>query len=319
MWWLVAPGGSAQRCVRRCSAASSAHATHRWLWSCQRTCSRPRVRHCCNVEFATPHTRSKSDNHHAWSRRGGRRRLRGGCTPRRRLTSTTDGRLQGVACLGAWHPSWARPAVICTVLEPACASARRRSHSRGSSRQGSLRLRGRVLPPVVLPPPIHAIVLWRRSRLPAPATITRWMLWRTRSVRSAIVVVGACHRAGTWCARGTMASRSAAESARGCVCTKRSYSSCRRRWAMSLSSHSLARWRATQRWSGSLQREWRAARSASSAARSRRGCHSRSRSCRSCSRRAVASHDSVRAAGASAVRTPCLPQAAPGSPGSYGH
>ena len=48
--------------------------------------------------------------------------------------------------------------------------------------------------------------------MPSPATTTRWMICRTISLRSAIVVVGACHRAGMLCASCTIASRSAAES-----------------------------------------------------------------------------------------------------------
>src|SRR5215813_10697502 len=59
---------------------------------------------------------------------------------------------------------------------------------------------GRVMIPTVVPPPTHSIVIWRRSLLPSPATITRWMICRTISLRSAIVVVGACQRAGTLCA-----------------------------------------------------------------------------------------------------------------------
>jgi hypothetical protein len=49
---------------------------------------------------------------------------------------------------------------------------------------------GRVVSPVVVPPPTHAIVIWRRSLVPSPATLTRRMICRIISLRSAIVVVG---------------------------------------------------------------------------------------------------------------------------------
>jgi hypothetical protein len=110
----------------------------------------------------------------------------------------------------------------------------------------------RVMTPAVVPPPTHAMVIWRRALAPSPATITRRMIYRTSSLRSACVVVGGCQRAGMLWASCAMADHSAADRGWGCPCTKPSYASCR--WAVRLASESLASSRATKRCSGATRR-----------------------------------------------------------------
>ena len=123
------PAGNAHRGLSRSSSASSTHATHRWPCGCQRACSQPPFRPRGRVEFATPNARSQSANHHSGALRGRRRRLRGGCTPRRRLNSCTAWRRKGVPGGGEWHPSCARAAVSWAVLYPAWARSWIRSHT----------------------------------------------------------------------------------------------------------------------------------------------------------------------------------------------
>src|SRR4029450_4599478 len=66
---------------------------------------------------------------------------------------------------------------------------------------------GRVMMPAVVPPPTHSMVTCRRSLVPSPATTTCWMICRTISFRSALVVVAACQGAGGLEASCAMASR----------------------------------------------------------------------------------------------------------------
>lgn len=74
--------------------------------------------------------------------------------------------------------------------------------------------------PAVVPPPTHSMVMCRRSLSPSAWTMTRWMICRSISLRSATVVVGACHSAGIFCASCAMAARSVDERLWDCVCTK---------------------------------------------------------------------------------------------------
>src|SRR5207244_5154433 len=102
-------------------------------------------------------------------------------------------------------PVWARGILLgpdlrssapcSSLLAPAPGDAHTAAGHRARARYGL----GGGCSPRGAPPPIHALVLWRRSRLPAPATITRWVAWRTPSVRSGLVVVGACPLVRSWC------------------------------------------------------------------------------------------------------------------------
>src|SRR5262249_43640737 len=248
------PRGTWCRARSRWTSPGSACTTHRrgasgWRWA--RT--QPRATQVYRVIWGMSTARARSASHHSCSPSGGRvvRVVRAVDRPRVPISLRTPCRPKRSRRLGGRNPSRLSWSAIWAALCPAAASCRTRAVSCGEQLSWVRQATGRTTSASLCCPPAQATRTVTRSLVASASTRTCSTSRGSSCLRSALVVVGACHSAGMSVARARMWSRSAAVRVRGRAAVKRSYSSPRRcRWA-SAASQSASSWRTTRRFSGS--------------------------------------------------------------------